>query len=200
MVKRIFDVLVSVLVLIILSPLILILIAMVKYKMGGPVFFVQIRPGMDSKPFKMIKFRTMTNDIDEEGNLLNDRLRLTKLGSIMRKTSLDELPELMNVIKGDMSLVGPRPLLMSYLEVYTDEEKKRHNVRPGITGLSQVNGRNNLNWDERLKLDIEYVNTKSLILDIKILFKTILLVLKNKDVNTIPGEHLKPLDEIRNGK
>lgn len=200
MIKRAFDLIASLIGLLLLSPLFLILFLLVRLKMGSPVLFSQIRPGKGGKPFRMIKFRTMTNDKDEEGNLLNDRLRLTNLGSIMRKTSLDEIPELINVIKGDMSLVGPRPLLMSYLDVYTEEEKKRHNVRPGITGLSQVNGRNNLNWDERLKLDIEYVNTKSLILDIKILFKTILLVLKNKDVNTIPGEHLKPLDVIRNGK
>ncbi|WP_279006566.1 sugar transferase, partial [Thomasclavelia cocleata] len=153
-------------------------------KLGSPVIFTQERPGKNEKIFKMYKFRTMTNETDEKGNLLSDEIRLTKFGKLLRSTSLDELPELFNILKGDMSIVGPRPLLVSYLPFYTKEEKVRHEVRPGLTGLAQVNGRNFIDWDNRLKKDIEYVENMSFVLDIKVIVTTILLVSKKSDVAT----------------
>ena len=197
MLKRVFDFAASLIGLILVSPVFLPLILLVRLKMGSPVFFTQVRPGKEGKPFKMIKFRTMTNERGEEGNLLPDNQRITKLGTFMRKSSLDELPELFNVLKGDMSLVGPRPLLMRYLEVYTDEEMKRHEVRPGITGLSQINGRNNLSWNDRLRLDVEYVKKQTFFLDLKILVKTIINVIQRKDIVVTPNNTMKDLDEER---
>lgn len=198
MLKSIFDFTISLFGLILISPFFFLLMILLRIKMGSPIFFTQVRPGKNGIPFKMIKFRTMTNERDNKGNLLTDSQRITKLGIFMRKSSLDELPELINVIKGDMSLVGPRPLLMQYLDVYTVEEMKRHTVRPGITGLSQVSGRNNLDWDERLKLDVEYVEKMNIKFDIIILFKTIIKVLRRDDVEVIPGANKKPLDIERN--
>lgn len=196
-IKRVVDVLASFVGLIILSPLFLVLSSMIYIKVGCPIIFFQNRPGKDKRIFRMIKFRTMTNKKDEKGNLLPDKHRITKLGSFLRKTSLDELPELFNVLKGEMSLVGPRPLLIKYLPYFTEREKKRHNVRPGITGLSQISGRNHLSWDERLELDVQYVENHSLWLDIKILFKTVGNVLKQKDVVAVSSEIMPDFDDYR---
>jgi lipopolysaccharide/colanic/teichoic acid biosynthesis glycosyltransferase len=160
-------------VLVAFSPIVLLTALLVRIKLGSPVIFKQIRPGLNGKPFNMIKFRSMLDAHDKDGNPLSDELRLTKLGKILRATSLDELPGLINVLKGDMSLVGPRPLLMEYLPLYTPEQAKRHNVKPGITGWAQVNGRNAISWEEKFKLDVWYVDNKNLLLDIKILFLTI---------------------------
>ncbi len=181
--KRIFDLVVSLLALIVLSPLLLLLSILVLIKHGSPVVFRQTRPGLNGKPFKMIKFRTMTNQKDANGELLADDQRLTRFGKLLRATSLDELPELVNVLKGDMSLVGPRPLLMAYLDRYTPEQNRRHEVRPGITGWAQVNGRNNVPWEERFKLDVWYVDHHNLALDIKILWLTVLKVVRRADVS-----------------
>ena len=171
--KRLFDFTVSVLVLILLSPVILITAALVRVKLGSPILFTQERPGLNGKIFKMMKFRTMLNAADNNGQQLPDELRLTSFGTFLRSTSLDELPGLFNVIKGEMSLVGPRPLLVEYLPLYSDAESQRHNVRPGITGWAQVNGRNAVSWEQRFSYDIWYVENNSFWLDIKILFLTI---------------------------
>lgn len=177
MFKRIFDIAASAAALIILSPVLLVVVLLVRTKLGSPIFFTQVRPGLHGKPFKMVKFRTMTDERDENGELLPDAVRLTKFGQFLRSTSLDELPELWNVLKGDMSLVGPRPLLMEYLPLYNAEQKRRHEVRPGITGWAQVNGRNTVDWPERFQLDVWYVDNRSLWLDIKVLFATVKKVL-----------------------
>ncbi len=183
MVKRLFDIVVSAIALLVFLPLILILMVLVRIKLGSPVFFTQTRPGKDGKPFQMVKFRSMTTAKDADGNLLPDDQRLPKFGKLLRSTSLDELPELWNVLKGDMSLVGPRPLLMQYLDRYTPEQRRRHDVRPGITGWAQVNGRNNVPWEERFKMDVWYVDNHNLLLDIKILWMTVLKVVKRSDVS-----------------
>ena len=183
MVKRLFDIVVSAIALLVFLPLILILIVLVRIKLGSPVFFTQTRPGKDGKPFQMVKFRSMTTAKDADGNLLPDDQRLPKFGKLLRSTSLDELPELWNVLKGDMSLVGPRPLLMQYLDRYTPEQRRRHEVRPGITGWAQVNGRNNVPWEERFKMDVWYVDNHNRLLDIKILWMTVLKVVKRSDVS-----------------
>lgn len=182
-IKRIFDFIISLTAFIVFSPIILIVAILVYIKLGSPVLFKQDRPGKDGKIFKMYKFRTMLDSYDKFGQALPDEERLTKFGKILRSTSLDELPELINVIKGDMSLVGPRPLLVEYLELYSEEQSKRHNVRPGITGWAQVNGRNSISWNEKLKLDVDYVNNLSLFLDIKILFLTVYKVFKRDGIN-----------------
>lgn len=176
--KRIFDFITSFLGLIVISPILVFITLLVLIYHGKPVFFTQKRPGKNERIFKMFKFRTMTNETDEQGNLLPDEKRITKFGSFLRKTSFDELPELINVLKGDMSLVGPRPLLVKYLPYYTPREQKRHNVRPGLTGLSQVSGRNNLDWENRLETDVVYVENISFLLDLKILYKTFLTVIQ----------------------
>lgn len=165
-----------------LSPLFLILMILVRWKMGSPVLFAQIRPGYREKPFRLYKFRTMTNATDNEGNLLPNEQRLTRFGQFLRSTSLDELPELINVIKGEMSLVGPRPLMMDYLPWYTEEQQRRHTVKPGITGWAQVNGRNAINWDEKLELDVWYVNNRSFKLDLKVLWMTISKVIHQEGI------------------
>ncbi len=183
MVKRLFDIVVSAIALLVFLPLILVLIVLVRIKLGSPVFFTQTRPGKDGKPFQMVKFRSMTTAKDADGNLLPDDQRLPKFGKLLRSTSLDELPELWNVLKGDMSLVGPRPLLMQYLDRYTPEQRRRHDVRPGITGWAQVNGRNNVPWEERFKMDVWYVDNHNLLLDIKILWMTVMKVVKRSDVS-----------------
>lgn len=173
MIKRLFDVVVSAMGLLLLSPIIAVVAWQVRRKLGSPVFFRQVRPGLNGKPFKMVKFRTMRDAVDAQGNPLPDSERLTPFGTFLRSTSLDELPELWNVLKGDMSLVGPRPLLMEYLPLYSAEQYRRHEVRPGVTGWAQVNGRNALSWEEKFKLDVWYVDNRSFWLDLKILLLTI---------------------------
>lgn len=196
-IKRIFDISGAAFGLLVMSPVLLFIAIWIRMTMGAPILFRQKRPGLHGKPFEMLKFRTMTNERDDNGELLPDEKRLTRLGRFLRKTSLDEFPEFINVLKGDMSLVGPRPLLMQYLPYYTEREKKRHNVRPGITGLSQVSGRNFLPWDERLEMDVKYVETLSLWCDIVIIWKTALQVLVRKDVAVTPALIGKRLDHER---
>lgn len=182
-IKRGIDIAASVLLLIVLSPLMLTLAVLVWRKLGRPVLFRQVRPGLHGKPFVMYKFRTMTDARDAQGNLLPDSERLTPFGKWLRATSLDELPELFNVLKGDMSLVGPRPLLMEYLERYTPEQARRHEVKPGITGWAQIHGRNALSWEEKFKLDVWYVDNWSLWLDLKILWRTLWIVLRREGIS-----------------
>lgn len=181
-VKRLLDIVLSGTALIILSPVYLILAILIRVKLGSPVIFHQERPGKDEKIFTLCKFRTMTDERDENGNLLPDNVRLTKFGKLLRSTSLDELPELWNIFKGDMSIIGPRPLLVSYLPYYTGEEKLRHSVRPGLTGLAQVSGRNFLDWDNRLKKDVEYVKNLSFLMDLKVIFLTVKVVFVKENV------------------
>lgn len=181
-VKRLFDIIISAVGLIVLSPLMLVLWLLVRLKLGKPAVFVQERPGRDEKIFRLYKFRTMTDARDEKGELLPDEVRLTDFGKKLRSTSLDELPELFNILKGDMSLIGPRPLLVAYLPYYTKREQLRHTVRPGLTGLAQVSGRNFIAWDQRLSKDVEYVEGLSFLMDLKILFKTVMVVFKKENV------------------
>lgn len=196
-VKRILDFTLSLLALIVLSPIMLILYILVRIKLGNPVIFKQMRPGKDEKIFKLYKFRTMTDEKDEQGNLLPDEKRLTKFGKFLRSTSLDELPELINIIKGDMAIVGPRPLLVRYLPYYTEVEKHRHDVRPGLTGHAQVNGRNALGWDKRLQMDVDYANKITFIGDIKILIKTISKVIKKDGILVGNEQIIQSLDKER---
>lgn len=177
-VKRFLDFMLSLMGIIVLSPILLILWILVRVKLGSPVLFHQERPGRNEKIFKLYKFRSMTDERDEQGNLLPDEVRLTKFGKVLRSTSLDELPELFNILKGDMSLIGPRPLLVRYLPYYTDEERHRHDVRPGLTGLAQVNGRNALGWEDRFCYDLYYVEHLSFLIDLKIIGMTAGKVLK----------------------
>ncbi|OOF56409.1 sugar transferase [Rodentibacter genomosp. 2] len=185
MLKRILDVVVASLTLLILSPVYFFVAYKVKKNLGSPVLFKQTRPGLHGKPFEMIKFRTMKDAVDAQGNLLPDSERLTPFGKMLRATSLDELPELWNVLKGDMSLVGPRPLLMEYLPLYDKKQAKRHNVKPGITGHAQVNGRNAISWEQKFELDIWYVENQSFWLDLRILFKTVQKVIAKDDINAV---------------
>jgi len=185
--KRLFDLALTVPALVLLSPVLVVLSLLVRLKLGSPVLFRQMRPGLNEKPFNMLKFRTMTNARDKDGNLLPDEQRLTAFGRFLRSTSLDELPELFNVVKGDMSLVGPRPLLMQYLERYSPEQARRHEVKPGLTGWAQVNGRNAITWEEKFKLDVWYVDNWSLWLDIKIIAMTIWKILKREGISQ-PGQ------------
>ncbi|MFP7735339.1 sugar transferase [Priestia aryabhattai] len=180
--KRVMDLVTSLTLLTLFSPVMLFTAIVVRLKMGAPVLFKQQRPGKDGKPFYLYKFRTMANLEDKQGNLLSDQVRLTGTGKFLRKHSLDELPQLINVVKGDMSLVGPRPLLMEYLSLYTEEQMLRHNVRPGITGWAQVNGRNAITWEEKFKLDTWYVRNQSMFLDFKILLFTVLKVVKKEGI------------------
>ncbi len=180
-IKRLLDFLLSLLGLVILSPLLVILIILVRVKLGSPVFFGQKRPGYQQKIFLLHKFRTMTDERDENGNLLPDKDRLTSFGRFLRKTSLDELPELFNILKGDMSFIGPRPLLPEYLPYYTEREQLRHTVRPGLTGLAQASGRNLVNWDRRLAYDVEYVENLSFAMDCKVIVKTVQTVLGHSE-------------------
>ncbi|AVX13561.1 sugar transferase [Stutzerimonas stutzeri] len=173
MIKRLFDIVASALGLLLLSIVIAVVAWKIRRKLGSPVLFRQVRPGLDGKPFEMIKFRTMRDAVDAQGNSLPDAERMTPFGSFLRASSMDELPELWNVLKGDMSLVGPRPLLMEYLPLYSPEQYRRHEVRPGVTGWAQINGRNALSWEEKFNLDVWYVDNRSLWLDLKILFLTI---------------------------
>lgn len=181
--KRLIDITAALLGLLILALPLLVLIWLVQIKIGAPVFFRQTRPGLHGQPFDMVKFRTMTDTRDAAGNLLPDAERLTRFGQFLRSTSLDELPELFNVLKGDMSLVGPRPLLMEYLPLYSDTQRRRHEVRPGITGWAQVNGRNAVGWEERFRLDVWYVDNQSLWLDLRILWMTVKKVLVREGIS-----------------
>ena len=183
MLKRLLDIIIASIALILLSPLYFYVARKVKKNLGSPVLFRQVRPGLHGKPFEMIKFRTMKDAVDAQGNPLPDSERLTPFGKMLRSTSLDEMPELWNVIKGDMSIVGPRPLLTEYLPLYNEEQAKRHNVRPGMTGHAQVNGRNAISWEEKFKLDTWYVENQSTLLDFKIMFKTVHKVLAKDDIS-----------------
>jgi lipopolysaccharide/colanic/teichoic acid biosynthesis glycosyltransferase len=182
-VKRLFDLAVSVPLLFILALPLFFLFLIIRFTLGAPVLFFQVRPGIHGRPFRMVKFRTMTDARGIDGKLRPDAERLTKLGRFLRSSSLDELPELLNVVRGDMSLVGPRPLLMKYLSLYSKEQARRHDVRPGITGWAQVNGRNSLDWDEKFKLDVWYVENHSLWLDLRILFMTVKKVVAREDIS-----------------
>lgn len=189
-IKRFLDAFLSAGALIVFSPILLITAILVRIKLGSPVLFTQDRPGRDEKIFKLYKFRSMTNQRDENGKLLPDDVRLTKFGCILRSTSLDELPELLNIIKGDMAVIGPRPLLVEYLPYYTVEEHHRHDIRPGLTGWAQVNGRNAIgSWEERFKYDLEYVNHVSFAMDLKVLYTTIIKVIKRSDIQV--GSEIK---------
>ncbi|MCB1657544.1 MAG: sugar transferase [Pseudomonadales bacterium] len=187
MLKRLLDIIVAAIALLLLSPLYALVAYKVKKNLGSPVLFRQVRPGLHGKPFQMTKFRTMLDSVDAQGNSLPDEVRLTDFGKFLRSTSLDELPELWNVLKGDMSLVGPRPLLMEYLPLYTTEQARRHKVRPGVTGWAQINGRNAISWEQKFELDTWYVDNQSLWLDIKILFLTVWKVV-HRDGISADGE------------
>lgn len=187
MAKRLLDITASLFGLFLLFPVFLVVCILVKLKLGSPIFFTQERPGLNSKVFKLIKFRTMLDSTDYEGNLLSDEARLTSFGRFLRATSLDELPGLLNVLKGDMSLVGPRPLLVKYLPLYSQEQARRHNVRPGITGWAQVNGRNAISWEDKFNYDIWYVENSSMILDLKILLLTVKKVFDREGISA--GNH-----------
>jgi len=189
--KRFLDIIISLIFILCFWWLYIVIAILVRVKLGSPILFKQDRPGLNEKIFKMYKFRTMTDEKDKDGNLLPDTDRLTKFGKFLRSTSLDEIPELWNVLTGEMSLVGPRPLLVSYLNKYNEYEKRRHEVKPGITGWAQINGRNNTTWEERFKNDIYYVENISFELDLKIIIKTILKVLKRSDINQSDTETMK---------
>lgn len=195
--KRFLDFMLSGLALIILSPVLLMTAYLVKTKLGSPVLFTQERPGKDGKIFKLYKFRTMTDGRDKNGKLLSDEERLTNFGKKLRSTSLDELPELINILKGDMSLIGPRPLLKEYLPYYTAEESHRHDVRPGLSGLAQVNGRNTLTWEEKFAWDLKYVNNITFIGDLKILIMTVFKTIKRSDIRVGKQRKTGRLDDIR---
>jgi len=201
-VKRPLDFLLSLTAFIIISPFLIIIAVLVKVKLGSPVLFRQERPGRNEKIFSLYKFRTMTDERDKDGELLPDAVRLTKFGKLLRKTSIDELPELVNIIRGDMSIIGPRPLLIRYLPYYTEEEKHRHDIRPGLTGLAQVSGRNFLNWEDRFALDLKYVYNITFIGDCIIILKTILKVIKREDVLEADVEEISfdDLDKERSKK
>ena len=183
-IKRLLDILLSGCALVILSPVLLIVAILVRTKLGSPVIFCQERPGKDEKIFRMYKFRSMTDERDEAGNLLPDEVRLTKFGRLLRSTSLDELPELWNIFKGDMSIVGPRPLLVKYLPLYNEEQRHRHDVRPGLTGLAQVSGRNAITWEEKFFHDVRYVENVSFFLDVQIVISTVKKVLKHEGISS----------------
>lgn len=189
--KRSMDILGSLAALLCLLPVIVLVAAAIRWRMGAPVLFRQVRPGLHGQPFEMIKFRTMLNAVDAHGQALPDAERLTALGRLLRATSLDELPELWNVLKGDMSLVGPRPLLMEYLELYSPEQARRHEVKPGITGWAQVNGRNAISWEEKFRLDVWYVDNRSLWLDLKILLLSVVKVFNRQGISA-EGEATMP--------
>jgi lipopolysaccharide/colanic/teichoic acid biosynthesis glycosyltransferase len=197
MIKRGVDLPVSLILIVALLPVYILVAILVRVNLGAPLLFRQKRPGRNMKPFMMLKFRTMTNETDDKGKLLPDEQRLTEFGLFLRKYSLDELPQLFNVIKGDMSLIGPRPLLIRYLPYFTEEEKKRFSIRPGITGLAQVSGRNHLGWGERFALDVKYVEEHSLFMDTAIVWKTLVKVIRSKDVAKAPSLTMPDLDDER---
>lgn len=192
--KRIIDFVVALTGLIVFSPLIILVTIGLFFANQGKPFFFQLRPGLHGKIFKIVKFKTMNDKKDAEGNLLADSVRLTKIGAFVRKTSLDEIPQLLNVLKGDMSLIGPRPLLPQYLQLYSDFQNRRHEVKPGITGWAQVNGRNAISWDTKFELDVWYVDHLSFLLDLKILFKTILKVVKSEGINAADAATIEPFN------
>lgn len=198
--KRLFDILISLTGIVVLSPLLLVLWVLVVVKLGKPALFTQERPGRNEKVFKLYKFRSMTDERDENGELLPDEIRLTRFGRLLRSTSLDELPELFNILKGDMSLIGPRPLLVRYLPYYTEAERHRHDVRPGLTGLAQVNGRNALGWEDRFAYDLEYVNHLTLRMDLKIIAMTVGKVLKRSGTLSGADQTVADFDVYRNGQ
>ena len=183
MMKRLLDIIISLSALILLAPLYVVIGYKVKKNLGSPILFKQTRPGLHTRPFEMIKFRTMKDATDSSGNLLPDSMRMTAFGTMLRSSSLDELPELWNVLKGDMSLVGPRPLLMEYVPLYNKEQTRRHEMRPGITGWAQINGRNNISWNDKFKLDVWYIDNQSLLLDLKILLLTVKKVIIKEGIN-----------------
>lgn len=183
-IKRILDIISSLLAIIILSPLLAVTAVLVKTKLGSPVLFKQERPGKDEKIFTLMKFRTMTDERDENGELLPDEVRLTKFGKFLRSTSIDELPELFNILKGDMSVIGPRPLLVEYIPRYNERQHRRHKVRPGLSGWAQVNGRNSISWEDKFDMDVHYVDNYSFAMDVKILFMTVLNVLKKEGISS----------------
>ena len=183
-IKRILDIILSFLALVILSPLLILTAFLIRIKLGEPVFFKQLRPGKNEKIFGILKFRTMTDAKDENGNLLPDEIRLTRFGQFLRSTSIDELPELLNILNGDMSIVGPRPLLVQYLERYNEEQKHRHDVKPGLTGLAQVNGRNGIIWEEKFHYDLEYVKNITFYGDCKIIFQTVMKVFGREGISS----------------
>ena len=193
-IKRILDFILSLVAIIILSPVLLIVAILVRTKLGTPVIFKQKRPGLNEKIFTLYKFRTMTDERDEEGNQLPDEMRLTKFGKLLRSTSLDELPELFNILKGDMAIVGPRPLLVRYLPLYNKHQKHRHDVRPGFTGYAQVNGRNSITWEDKFDLDVEYTQRVSLLMDIVIILRTIKVVLLREGISS---ETSSTMEEFR---
>lgn len=192
------DFVLSLVAVIVLSPIILIVAVLVRVKLGSPVLFRQRRPGKDEKIFEMFKFRTMTDERDEQGKLLPDEKRLTKFGKFLRSTSLDELPELFNILKGDMSIIGPRPLLVEYLDLYNEEQRHRHDVRPGLSGLAQANGRNAISWEEKFKYDVEYVNHVTFLGDWKIIFQTIWNVLKRDGINSDTAATMEKFEGSKN--
>lgn len=192
--KRPFDIITSILILLFGLPIYAILSTLIYTKLGSPILFRQQRPGLHSKPFTMLKFRTMNDKRDKTGNLLPDGERLTTFGQFLRSSSLDELPELVNVLKGEMSLVGPRPLLMQYLPLYTPEQKRRHEVRPGITGWAQINGRNTISWEEKFKMDVWYVNNHTFWIDIKIILQTVIKTVKRDDINQQGHATIRPFE------
>lgn len=197
MIKRIFDVAVAIVALVALLPIIVIVAFLIICKLGSPVFFRQTRPGIDGKPFEMVKFRTMLDAVDARGNPLPDSERITAFGQFLRSSSLDELPELWNVLKGDMSLVGPRPLLMEYLPLYSEQQYRRHEVRPGVTGWAQVNGRNAISWEDKFKLDVWYVDNKSFWLDLRILLLTVKKILVRDGIS---GEGEATMSKFKGNK
>lgn len=194
--KRLFDFLLSLLAIIFLLPLLLFIYILVRIKHGKPAIFIQQRPGKNNKIFKMYKYRTMTNQKNSSGNFLPDEVRLTKFGKFLRSTSLDELPELLNILKGDMSFIGPRPLLVEYLDRYTEDQKRRHNVRPGMTGYAQVNGRNGLAWEERFDFDIKYINNISFLNDVRIAFKTVKIIFLRKGISSKTSDTMEEFKGI----
>jgi lipopolysaccharide/colanic/teichoic acid biosynthesis glycosyltransferase len=198
--KKVIDFIASLILIILLSPLLILVIIVLSITNQGKPFFFQQRPGKNGKIFTIIKLKTMNNKKDSKGNLLPDEKRLTKVGGFIRKTSLDEIPQLINVLKGDMSLIGPRPLVIRYLPFYTDKERLRHTVRPGITGLAQVNGRNTIKWDERLALDVDYVENLSFKQDLNIFYKTVLKVIVSENIITNPKSIMEDLDEERKNR
>lgn len=198
--KKVIDFIASLILIILLSPLLILVIIVLSITNQGKPFFFQQRPGKNGKIFTIIKLKTMNNKKDSNGNLLPDEKRLTKVGSFIRKTSLDEIPQLINVLKGDMSLIGPRPLVIRYLPFYTDKERLRHTVRPGITGLAQVNGRNTIKWDERLALDVDYVENLSFKQDLNIFYKTVLKVIVSENIINNPKSIMEDLDEERKNR
>lgn len=190
--KRFFDIVLSFFALVLLSPLLAVLAVLVRKKLGSPVLFTQERPGKNGKIFRLYKFRTMTDERDENGELLPDDVRLTRFGQMLRSTSLDELPEFFNILRGDMSFIGPRPLLVSYLPLYNEKQRHRHDVRPGLTGLAQCSGRNLLSWEDRFDLDVEYVQNLSFGMDISIIFRTVRGILKKEGISSETSVTMEP--------